>query len=55
MNVCDTSFEGAKTVVLLGGDFLDCISVPMEKIRLLFVAPDVRVYWIIVKVLCGNA
>ncbi len=36
MNVCDTSFERAKTAVLRGGDFLDCISVPMEKIRLLF-------------------
>ncbi len=35
MNVCDTSFERAKTATNRGGDFLDCISVPMEKIRLL--------------------
>ncbi len=33
MNVCDTSFERAKTAVLHGGDVLDCISVLMEKIR----------------------
>ncbi len=36
MNVCDTSFERAKTALLRGGDVLDCISVPMEKIRLAF-------------------
>ncbi len=36
MNVCDTSFERAKTAVLCGSDVLDCISVPMEKIRLVF-------------------
>ncbi len=32
MNVCDTSFERAKTAALRGSDVLDCISVPMEKI-----------------------
>ncbi len=44
MNVCDTSFERAKTAVLRGSDFLDCISVPMEKIRLLFepLSPGMR-------------
>ncbi len=36
MNVCDTSFKRAKTAVLRGSDVLDCISVPMEKIRLVF-------------------
>ncbi len=36
MNVCDTSFERVKTALLRGGNFLDCISVPMEKMRLLF-------------------
>ncbi len=36
MYVCDASFERAKTAVLCGGDILDCTSVPMEKIRLLF-------------------
>ncbi len=36
MNVCDTSFERAKTALLRGGDFLDCISATMEKIRALF-------------------
>ncbi len=36
MNVCDTSFERAKTALLRGGDVLDCISVPMEKITLVF-------------------
>ncbi len=44
MNVCDTSFERAKTAVLRGGDFLDCISVLKEKIRLLFepLSPGIR-------------
>ncbi len=44
MNVCDTSFERAKTAVLRGGDFLDCISVMMEKIRPLFepLSPGIR-------------
>ncbi len=44
MNVCDTLFERAKTAVLCGGDFLDSISVPMEKIRLLFerLSPGIR-------------
>ncbi len=44
MHVCDTSFERAKTAVLRGGDVLDCISVPMEKIRLLFepLSPGIR-------------
>ncbi len=32
--MCDTSFEQVKTALLRGGDFLDCISVPLEKIRL---------------------
>ncbi len=36
MNVCDTLFERAKTALLRGGDVLDCISVPMEKIRFVF-------------------
>ncbi len=36
MNECDTSFERAKTALLRGGDVLDCISLPMEKIRLVF-------------------
>ncbi len=36
MNVCDTSFEIAKTALLRGGDILDCISLLMEKIRLVF-------------------
>ncbi len=36
MNLCDTSFERAKTALLRGGNVLDCISVPMEKIRLVF-------------------
>ncbi len=36
MNVCDTSFERAKTALLCGSGVLDCISVPMEKIRLVF-------------------
>ncbi len=44
MNVCDTPFERAKTAVLRGGDFLDFISVPMEKIRLVFepLSPGIR-------------
>ncbi len=44
MNMCDTSFELAKTAVLRGGDVLDCISVPMEKIRPLFepLSPGIR-------------
>ncbi len=44
MYVCNTSFERAKTAVLLGGDVLDCITVPMEKIRLLFepLSPGIR-------------
>ncbi len=36
LNVGDTSFERAKTAVLRGGDVLDCISVPMENIGLVF-------------------
>ncbi len=36
MNVCATLLERAKTAVLRGGNFLDCISVPMEKITLVF-------------------
>ncbi len=44
MNLCDTSFERAKTALLRGGDILDCISVPMEKIRLVFesFSPGIR-------------
>ncbi len=46
MNVCDTctSFERAKTAVLRGGDVLDCIAVPMEKIRLVCepLSPGIR-------------
>ncbi len=44
MNLCDTSFERAKTALLHGGDVLDCISVPMEKIRLVFesFSPGIR-------------
>ncbi len=44
MNVCDTSFERAKTGLLRGGDVLDCISVPMEKNRLVFepLSPGIR-------------
>ncbi len=36
MLVCDTSFERVKTALLRGGDVLDCMSVPTEKIRLVF-------------------
>ncbi len=44
MNVGDTSFERAKIALLRGGDFLDCISVPMEKIRPLLesLPPEIR-------------
>ncbi len=44
MNVCDTSFERAKTALLRGDDVLDSISVPMEKIRLVFepFSPGIR-------------
>ncbi len=44
MNVCNTSFERAKTALLRGGDVLDCISVLMEKIRLVFepFSPGIR-------------
>ncbi len=44
MNVCDTSFERAKTALLRGGEVLDCISVPMEKIRFVFesFSPGIR-------------
>ncbi len=44
MNVCDTSFERAKTALLRGDDVLDCISLPMEKIRLVFetLSPGIR-------------
>ncbi len=44
MNVCDTSFERAKTGLLRGGDFLDFISLTMEKIRALFepLSPGIR-------------
>ncbi len=44
MNVCDTSFERAKTALLRSGDVLDCISVLMEKIRLDFepFSPGIR-------------
>ncbi len=44
MYVCDTSFERAKTALLRGGDVLDCITVPMEKIRLVFepLSPEIR-------------
>ncbi len=44
MNLCDTSFERAKTALLRGGDVLDCISVPMKTIRLVFesLSPGIR-------------
>ncbi len=44
MNVCATSFEREKTALLRGGDVLDCMSVPMEKIRLVFesLSPGIR-------------
>ncbi len=44
MNVCYTSFERAKTAVLCGVDVLDCVSVPMEKIRFVFepLSPGIR-------------
>ncbi len=36
LNVCYTSFERVKTAVLHVVDVLDCVSVPMEIIRLVF-------------------
>ncbi len=44
MNMWYTSFERAKTAVLRGVDVLDCVSVPMDKIRLVFepLSPGIR-------------